>query len=225
MLRLIFGIFLVTAFPVWAEDTEHTISVTGVGTVTTVPDIARVRLGVSSDARTAREAMAQNSTAMAALLDVLGKENVALQDIQTTNLSLFPSFENRTPGKSPTVVGYRAQNLVTLLVRDLPNLGRILDQVTQVGGNLIQSIQFDRNETDALMDEARREAVLDAKARAELYAQTAGIAVGPVISITEGGDLSRPQPMAMARAEAMDVPIAEGQLTLSARVHVIFLIE
>lgn len=228
MVRLIFSVLLAFSHPVWAEETEHTISVMGVGSVTSVPDIADVRLGVSTDARTARDALSKNSLSMKAVLDILKAEGILENDIQTQNLSLHPSFENRTPGKPPTVVGYTAQNTVAITVRELNNLGRVLDQVSEAGSNLIQSIQFGRNSTENLMNEARKLAVLDARSKAELYAKSAGIEVGKVISISEGaGHAPMPQVMARGGMEtmAMDVPMAQGEVSLSASVHVVFLIE
>ena len=228
MIRLIFSVFVLCAGPIWADETEHTISVTGVGTVTTTPDIARVTVGVSSDARRAAEALARNSEIMQDVFETLIKQGVAETDMQTTDVSLFPSFETRTPGRPPTVIGYRAQNMVALTIRDLNALGRILDQVSSSGGNLIQSIQFLREDPSALRNEARVKAITNAREKAELYANSAGISVGKVISISEtGGSNPRPQMMARAGVEsmAMDVPMAQGELDISASVHVIFLIE
>jgi len=228
MFKLIFSVLLLFSVPAFAEETEHTISVSGVGTVTTTPDIAIVRLGVATDARTAREALSRTSQAMQNVLDILADEGVLPADIQTTDLSLFPSFENRTPGKPPAVVGYRAQNMVSITVRDLTGLGRVLDKVSEGGSNLIQSIQFDRDNTDDLMNAARKAAIMDARAKAELYAAAAGISVGSVISISEAGGFG-PSPRNMARGQmesmVMDVPVAEGELSLSATVQVVFLIE
>jgi len=228
MIRLIFSIFVLFSSPVWGDETEHTISVTGVGSITTTPDIARVSVGVTADARTAREALTRNSEAMQEVLETLTEQGVAQTDIQTTSLLLFPSFENRTPGKPPTVVGFRAQNMVAVKIRDLASLGQVLDQVSEAGGNLIQSIQFDRDDTGQLIDEARKAAVLDAREKAEIYAETAGISVGKVISISESGSRN-PQPQMMARAgiESMStsVPVAQGELELSASVNMVFLIE
>jgi len=185
MFRLMFSVFLAFSTPLFAEESEHTISVTGVGTVTATPDIAEVNLGVTHDARTANEALFRTSEAMREVLEILVKEGVLETDIQTRDLSLFPSFENRTPGRPPTVIGYRAQNTVAIKI-------------------------------------------LNAKERAELYAQSAGIAVGQVISISESGG-SSPSPRTMARAQmeamSMDVPVAQGELALRATVHVVYLIE
>ncbi len=228
MIKLIFGFFLLFSQPVFAQETPPSISVVGVGTVSTAPDIARVRLGVSMDARTARDALSETSRAMQNVLDILADEGILPTDIQTTDLSLFPSFENRSSGKIASVVGYRAQNMVAIKVRDLDGLGRVLDRVSEGGSNLIQSIQFARDNTDELMKEARTAAIKDAREKAELYAAAAGISVGSVISIAEGGG-SGVSPRNLARGQmesmVMDVPVAQGELSLSASVQVVFLIE
>ena len=228
MFRLMFSVFLAFSTPLFAEESEHTISVTGVGTVTATPDIAEVNLGVTHDARTANEALFRTSEAMREVLEILVKEGVLETDIQTRDLSLFPSFENRTPGRPPTVIGYRAQNTVAIKIRNIDNLGEILDGVSHAGSNLIQSIQFGLDDSESLMNEARKAAILNARERAELYAQSAGIAVGQVISISESGGFS-PSPRTMARAQmeamSMDVPVAQGELALRATVHVVYLIE
>ncbi len=226
MLRLTLSFFLIFAAQVWAQEDDHTISVTGVGSVQTVPDIAHVSVGMSSDARTAREAMERNGRVMSQVLSTLAERGVENKDVQTTELSLFPSYENRTTGKPPAVVGYRAQNVVSVTVREIEILGGILDAVTVAGGNTIHSIRFDVEDTVALMDEARKAAVLDARKKAEIYATAGGVSLGKVISINEMGG-ARPMPRTMARMEAMtaDVPVAEGSVSLSVSVGVVFLIE
>jgi len=112
-------------------------------------------------------------------------------------------------------------------VRDLPNLGRILDLAGKAGGNVIQSIQFEKDDTKALMDEARKKAIENAIEKATLYATSAGVNVGPVITISEQTQHGTPLPIGMARAEAMvsAVPMAGGELTVRANVFVEFLIE
>ena len=227
MIRLIFGVFLIIAWPSFADEDDHTISVSGTGTVEAVPDIAHIDLGVASDARTANEALRRNSESMAEVYKILSDQGVASTDIQTTEISLSPNYDTSISGRAPSIIGYRARNMVAITVRDLPNLGSVLDKVSEAGSNLIRSIRFGLNDTTELMNKARQEAVEDAKSKAALYAQSAGIDVGDVISISEQRGRS-PAPMGMARMEssmALDVPIAGGELSLSATVHVVFLID
>lgn len=225
MLRtlVIFLAMFVTA--AGAEDLQRTISVSGKGIVSMAPDRATVQLGVEAQERTAREALSSNSQLMRQVLDVLIKEGVAKSDMQTTQISLFPRFENRSSNRSPTVVGYNAQNTVSITVNDISSLGSVLDKVSEAGGNRIHSISFGLKDREAPTNEARRKAVKEAMETAQLYAETAGVELGEVLSISElpAGDSPRGNfPMARAESMAMDVPIAEGELTISAQVHLVF---
>lgn len=218
------SIFIVAPL-VQAEEIERSISVTGQGLVSAAPDMAEIRLGVETSARLAHEALATNSNAMREVLNELQNANVDARDIQTTQLSLFPTYDQRMQGERPRVNGYTARNIVVARVRDLPSLGGILDRATQFGGNSIQSISFGIADTSELMNDARKKAVADARAKAELYATAAGARVGNVISISESSG-ARAYPVPMARAEmASDVPIAEGEMNLSTNVHIVFELE
>lgn len=216
--------FLVVFSTANAEPIEPTISVNGTGEATGAPDLARVHLGVETSERLARDALRLNSEAMGQILNVLSDEGVAPEDIQTSQLSLFPRFDRQMQGDQRRIRGYTAQNMLIVRVRELSNLGRILDQVSEAGSNTIHSISFGMSDSSALKEVARRAAIADARARAELYATEAGVSVGPVLTISEIGGRAQPQGMAMARAESMDmaVPIAEGEVSLSANVHMVF---
>ena len=105
---------------------------------------------------------------------------------QTTTLNVEP----RTPsqgGRPATINGYRVVNQVRLTVRDVKRLGDILDQAIALGANQINSIGFDVSNAEVLRDQARKQAMENARRRAELYAQAAGAQLGPVLQIAEGG--------------------------------------
>ena len=221
-------ILIIFSLPAWAGEQIRQISVTGVGHVSATPDLANVTLGVEATARTSREALATNSAAMTKLIAVLAEQNVEARDIQTTQLSLFPRFENRNSNSVPRVVGYQATNLVQVRIRNLEILGQILDAISEAGGNRIQSISFGLSNNEELLDIARQNAVKDGIRRAELYASAAGINLGQIISISDtAAQTPRPQHFDMARAEtmSMDVPISEGVLNLSASIYMVFEIE
>jgi len=117
------------------------------------------------------------------------------------------------------------QNQLTVKVRDLDNLGAILDKVVSLGSNQLSGIRFAIDDPKPLMNEARQAAVKDALDKAKLYAGAAGVAVGEIISISENG-YSVPQPyyakdMMMMRAEAAPVPVAAGEQTVSANVTLV----
>ena len=132
-----FSFLWIAALSIWpvlagAQGDERRLTVTGTGLVEAVPDMATVQLGVSSEALGAREAIDGNSRAMAAVLERLQAAEIEERDIQTSNFTVSPRYDyNRQTGEAPRVVGFIAQNMVTVRVRDLARLGEILDAVAQ----------------------------------------------------------------------------------------------
>lgn len=224
----IFIVALVLAAPVWAEDSGRII-VTGEGRVTAVPDMAIVRMGVTGQAPVAADAMAQVSETMTAVQAVLAEAGIAPRDIQTTSLQLNPRWDNRprNEGEAPRVVEYFAETGVTVRVRDLAGLGEVLGAVVSDGANQFRGLSFDLAEPDPLMNDARRAAVADARAKAELYAEAAGVTLGALIELREqGAQAPRPMIAEMRMASAdMAVPVAEGEMVLSSSVTLIFATE
>lgn len=202
---------------------SRTISVTGIGASEMTPDIATLSLGVSTGAATAREALDANNAAMTAIIDGLKELGFGVTDMQTTGLGVSPqyAYENNS---LPRLIGYQASNGVTLRVKDIARLGEIVDIVVSKGANQINSLTFDVADKTSAMDEARRKAVENARAKAEIMASAAGATVGRVISISEGF-MSSPGPVAvqtMRADSAASVPIAAGQVGLEAQVSVVF---
>lgn len=200
--------------------------VTGEGQIEAAPDMAVISLGVRTDAKTAGEALAQNSVRVAAVLAGLRAAGIEARDMQTSGLSLGPQWENYVvngEGRN-RIIGFTASNMVTVRVRDLPALGGILDKVVADGANTFNGLQFDLQDRRTSLDEARRRAVLDARRKATLYAEAAGITLGPVLGLTEQGGGGRPQPMfAREMSVASDkVPVAEGEIEISASVEIVF---
>lgn len=219
---------LSVAQPSFAQ--ERTITVTGVGEVAAVPDLATVTVGVIERGPTATDALRTNTRAMQALFDVLDDSGIDGADRQTSGLNLQAVYDHRnTPaGEAPRIAGYEASNTLMIRVTKLDLLGDVLDAITVAGANRINGIAFGLSDTEELLEQARRAAVEDAMARARLYVETAGANLGPVITISEAGGYS-PQPMpemAMARMSSdMSVPVAEGEVALSVRVNMIFAIQ
>ena len=212
--------------PAAAQD-ERTVSVSGEGRVSAVPDLAVVQVGVTTDAGTAAEALAANSAAMARVLGTFAAEGVEPRDLQTSSLSLGPRWADRE-GQAPVVEGYTARNVLSVRVRDLDRLGAILDAAAAggEGANTFEGLSFGMDEPGALEDEALRLAVADARRKAELVAAEAGIALGAVQRIDTGTVPGpRPMDMQMARmAAAESVPVAQGELEIAASVSMVFAI-
>ena len=227
-MRIFVGILMsmVLATTVHAEDITRRIVVAGMGEVQAAPDMATVSIGVSHEARTAGEAMEAASLAMSSVMTSLAAAGVEPRDIQTSNIGLNPRYQHSNDGRPPRVTGYIASTTLTVRVRMLDDLGGVLDAVVSDGANALNGLRFGIADTAPLESAARAAAVADAAAKARELADAAGVQLGRVISISEGGAASQPQPMmrgAMMEA-AMDVPVAAGELDFRARVNVVYAI-
>lgn len=195
------------------------ISVTGEATVSAAPDLAQIEAGVTSEAKTAREASEANNAAMGKVLQALKGAGIAEKDFQTSRLSLQPQSAPNRPGPS-AIVGYRASNRVTIRLRDVTKLANVIDTLVGAGANDIGGINFMVSNASKLLDEAREQAVADARRKAEIYAKAAGVTLGAPLSISEEGS---PGPMPyrkMAVGMAASAPVAQGEETLQVTVSV-----
>jgi uncharacterized protein YggE len=195
------------------------ISVTGEATVSVAPDLAQIDGGVTSEAKTAREASDANNAAMGRVLLALKGAGIEEKDFQTSRLSLQPqSAPNRT-GPS-AIVGYRASNRVTIRLRDVTKVANVIDTLVGAGANDIGGINFMVSAASKLLDEAREQAIADARRKAEIYSKAAGVTLGAPLSISEEG---APGPMPyrkMAAGMAASAPVAQGEETLRVTVSV-----
>jgi uncharacterized protein YggE len=216
---------LAVPLPALAEDAmPPMITVTGTGTVEAVPDIATLSIGVTSQGDTAAAALSANSAQLEAVMARLTATGIEARDMQTSNLSLNPNWTGNdgSSGSAPTIAGFVASNILTIRVRQIDGLGAVLDAVVADGANTLNGLSFGLADPDPVLDEARKEAVADARARAELLAAAAGVKLGRVISISDGSMPSGPMPMFRADAAAMAVPVAGGELGLSASVTIFY---
>lgn len=208
------------------EAVGRTISVTGAAQVDAVPDLATVTAGVETRGTAAAEALGANTTAMQAVFAALEASGVASRDMQTSQLSLNPVYEEmHEGGGAPKLVAYEASNMVTVRVRDVGVVGKIIDALTQAGSNRLYGISFDVSEPMPYLDQAREKAVADARHRAELYARAAGVKLGTVQSIGEAVDMPGPIMMRAEAAMSDKVPVAAGTVSLSAQVQMVYGIE
>jgi uncharacterized protein YggE len=210
-----------------ADDAKivRSISVSGHGEVQAVPDLATISMGVMTSSITAKEALTANSKAMNELMEVLEKAGIEAKDIATSNFNVGPRYDYGQGGSlPPKLVGYEVSNVVTVIVRKIDAMGDVLDAGVSAGSNQIHGISFSVSKPDAKLDEARKEAVADARRKAEIYAAAGGIALGQIISLNEGGGYQPPMPMAktMAAEAAGAPPIAQGEQTLAIDVNVVW---
>ena len=202
-----------------------TVTVAGTGTVSAAPDMAEITTGVVTQAPTAAQALAANSQAMERLLQALGTLGVAARDIQTTSVNVSPLRRQGRDAPSPEITGYEVTNQVRVKVRDLPRLGRILDQQVGQGANLVYGIQFGQQEPAPLRDEARKRAMADARRKAELYAAAAALKVGRVVAVQEAGAAAPRPEMAPRMTMSAAVSVAPGEQEIQASVTVTFTLE
>lgn len=225
-MRLFHTLILTTALacsgPALSETAQ--ITVTGEASLPVQPDVATLSLGVTTQAVTATEAMAANSAALATVMQRLRAAGIAEADLQTSNLTLNPNWVGYDSGSTPRIAGYTASNLLSVRVRALETLGSVLDAAVTDGANTLNGLTFELANPKPKLDEARRAAVADAMARARLLVEAAGATLGPVQSISEGGGYVNPQPMFRQMAEASDVPVAGGEIGVTASVTMVFAI-
>ena len=200
-----------------------TLTVTGMATVETAPDLATLALGVTTSGATAAAAMSANSDAVASVIARLKSAGVADRDIQTSNLSLNPNWVTNATGTASEIQGYVATNLLTIRIRALATTGAVLDAAISDGANSLNGLVFGLQNPRPAEDEARRQAVADALARATLLAGAAGTKLGPILSITDGGAAPPvPGPMYRMAEDAAAVPVEAGSLGITASVTLVF---
>ncbi len=222
------AMMLALSAPALAEDMRPTISVTGEGRVEARPDMATISLGVTTEGDTAKAALEANNSALAAVIERLKAAGTEDRDIQTSGLSLSPRYDyNATDSSGQNqITGYIAANLVTVRVRNLDGLGTTLDSAVSDGANTLNGLTFGLQEPGPATDAARKEAVADARHKAELYAGAAGVKLGRVLSISEQGGYAPPMPMMAEAAGFKDarasVPVEAGEVGVTATVSILY---
>jgi uncharacterized protein YggE len=233
-------------------ESETLLNVTAEGRAQRRPDLATFNAGVVTQARTAGEAMAANARRMDAVIAALKRSGVADRDIQTSTLNLQPQYfypQRQPPARDPTgvvverepepprIIGYEARNAVQVRARRVDGMGRIIDALVAAGVNQVDGPHFSVEDQDAAADEARVQAMKNARTRAELYARAAGLRVGRILTITEGGGyypVAREIIVTAGRVGGLAAPppppapasqVEAGELTLGVTLSVQFALE
>lgn len=197
------------------------ISISGEATMTAPPDMARIRVGVSTPGTTAREASAANRKAMAAVVAAVKANGVAEKDIQTSRYSIQPVYANQSGNNQPRITGYMASNNVTLTIHKLDDMGDLIDKLTDGGANSFGGVEFIVSDANKLLDKVRAEALADARRKAQIYADAAGVKLGALLSLSESTNAPRPMVyMSRAAAPAQETSISAGENTLQVSVSV-----
>jgi hypothetical protein len=213
---------------------ETTLTINAEAKINVAPDIAYISAGVTEERATASEAMSAQAAAMNGVFSALEKAGIAPKDMQTSGLSLYPRYDylevTQRDGSvrgEQKLAGYVASNNITARVRKLDTLGATIDSLVKAGGNTFSGVTFALDNDKDLKNQARTQAMKEALAKAELYANAAGLKVARIVTISEGYEYS-PQPVMMQRAEMamMDAsaptPVAAGEVGVTASVSVLF---
>ncbi|QQA44008.1 SIMPL domain-containing protein [Pelagovum pacificum] len=219
------ALFAFAATPAAAQGHDGpTIQVTGEGEVTVKPDMAYISIGVREEREDADAAVEAMSAALAMVLDRLEAEGIPPADIRTGTLRLDPMMSNGSSMSAPEVTGFVAYSSLEVAVRDLDRIGAVLDTVVQDGANSLDGLRFDLQDRSDALAEARQAAVADARDKAQLFASAAAVTLGDLVTLTEGGSSAPPMPMMEARMMS-DVPVAQGEMTISAQVSMVYAVE
>ena len=224
------------------------LTVTAEGRSLRAPDLAVFTAGVTTQGRTAGDALGENSRAMTRVIAALKAAGIAERDIQTSNLSINPIYSdpnreammaarvNGTPyvplppeQQLQKIVGYTVNNNVSVRQRRLGDYGKVIDTLVSAGANQVNGPSFQMDDADPALDEARVAAMKKARERAELYARAAGLRVQRVVSISESGGYYGPPQVMFARGESAmsappppPAPVQAGELQLTTNVTVMF---
>jgi uncharacterized protein YggE len=204
---------------------EARVIVNGEGSVTVQPDYAQARAGVTTRAKTAKDATDANTKLMGAVTAALRDSGIEQKDIQTSHFSVQPVYAPAQPNTEPKLSGFSVSNQLNVTIRQIGTVGAILDRVIAAGATDLGGIEFLHSDLSKALDRAREAAVADARRKAELYARAAGLELGRIAWITEDPSFAPPGAMKALRAAgglSAPVPIASGEDPLRVQITVGF---
>ncbi len=200
-----------------ADAPARSITASGLGSVTIVPDRAHFSFGVQAQSRTASQALEAADAQLSRVVAALRGAGVAQADIQTEQISLSP----RTSEDGVQIVGYTAVSSVSVRVRNLDRVGPIVDAAVAAGANQVYGPSLTRSDQAVLYRSALRTAYADARAKAQALAEAAGVTLGAMTATVEGGG-NVPIPLAAGRAEDAKATVEPGTQEIQASVSVTF---
>jgi uncharacterized protein YggE len=201
------------------------VIVIGEGSASVPPDYVQIAGGVTTKAKTAKDATDANSKLMTAITTALLSTGIEQKDIQTSRFSVRPVYTPAQPNIEPKLSGFEVSNQLSVTIRQIAKVGEILDRLIAAGATDVGDVEFLHSDTSNTLDQAREAAVADARRKAELYARAAGFSLGRVAWITEDSGYAPPMPMNAMRASGgmpSPPPISSGEDTLQVRITVGF---
>ncbi|RLT28158.1 MAG: DUF541 domain-containing protein [Chloroflexi bacterium] len=212
------------------NDPQSGISVTGIGRATVVPDLGVINLAAQVTRPSVSDARDTAARAMDAIRGALKSQGIEDRDIATSGFNIQPQYNYRPDGGSPTINGYMVSNNVTVKVRSIDKVGSVIDATVTAGGNdvRVNGVQFTVDDIEKVSGDARRNAVANARAHAEVLAQAAGVTLGRARMIVEGGSGGSLPPLAVANtaggkgAGDISTPVSPGESTVTVSVSVVY---
>ena len=218
------GVVTLGIGPAQAAEPDRHVTVTGVGTINVVPDAVRFYPSVTALANKSSEALATASKTASAVRAALRNAGIATKDIKSSNLSVYPEY-NYTQDRGSVIVGYRATQSFTVVIRKADIAGKVVEDVVNAGNEnvTINGIVPFITKGSAAMEDARAAAVADARSRAASYAKLLGTSLGKVVFLQENSAPSYSFPrLGMAKAEDGSTPqidLGEEEVSVSITVR------
>ena len=195
------------------------------------PDLAVITIGVATERPTALDAATSNAKAAQSILGELRASGIAAADVATTEATLAPVYDNPRDNQPPRIRGYRAANSVSVRVHKLESTGDLAGRLIDKGANTLEGVDFIVSEPEPVLNLLRADATRDAKRRATLYVEAAGVRLGRILSIQPGSPPSLDGRMfklavpAPAPAAGPTVPLAAGVQRLEEHVSITWALE
>jgi uncharacterized protein YggE len=206
---------------------QAVITVTGLGEVYAVPDIGYINVGVRSQGATVTEAIAVNNELARSIQTSLMEQGIDEKDIQTSNFNVYQQSDYDYQG-NPINTYYMVENTVYITVRKIESMGEVLDAVARGGANNIYGVNFDVQDKSEALSAARKLAVQSARDQAQELVLAAGVELGGLISINSSTSSAVPfyeYGLGGGGGAAESIPIASGQIPVSAQVLMTFAIK
>lgn len=213
--------------PAASSSSPRTITVPGEGRVGVRADLAELRVGIALTEETVQGARTAGAVALQGVLSRLRTLGIKSADIQTSIISMTPAYDYSSNRNPPRLVGYALTNTVSVTIRDLERVGDVIDGALTSGATTLDNVTFRVANPKPAQRQARELAVADARARAETLAAAAGVQIGAVVSISEGGAATPFAPYAAVRSMAAQdesTPVEAGTNEISVAVTVTFTI-
>jgi len=205
--------------------TPRTLSVTGTGSAFLTPDIVVVTLGVQTQGTSIGDTVATNNRTAEQIIQAVQTAGVAAADVQTTYFSVSTQPKYDEFGNPTSDVTYWVDNTVTVTLRDITQLGSLLEAALASGANSVQGVTYNVDDPAAALTQARSDAMADARRQADQIAASAGLTMGEIVSVSESNPVYWPVYSGRGGGEApadQNVPTAPGTLEYQVQLLVSF---